>query len=308
MLSPQTFQVDNGYRGRKVLVTGATGFIGSHLVENLASLGGNVFGLTRSNKKCNPVQNIQVDMTDYSSLRKALHLVQPEIVFHLAGLVDTRQDIHLVLPTMQNNLIGTVHLLTILKEIGSERIVVLGSSEEPDVFCPGGAPYSPYAASKDAITAYCKLFAAIFNIPVIVARPFMTYGPRQAAEKFIPYSIISLLMKSAPKVSSGKRICDLIFIDDMVAGLLKIGASKLLNGDVVDLGTGKGTSLRSVLELLVELINPDLVPAYGEIPDRLGEYPQIADTTKARSFFDFQSSWSLRDGLAATIEWYRSHE
>lgn len=298
-------EFSDAFAGRKALVTGATGFIGWHLCEALVRLGAEVHGLSRSACLDNLVPGCQawaVDLTDIEATRAAILQTRPQFIYHLAGMVTARQNLDLVLPMLQSNLVGTVHLLLTAAEIGCERVVIVGSSEEPR----DGVPTSPYAAAKAAASMYARMFRKIYNLPVVVVRPFMTYGPRQEPTKLIPHTILALLRGEAPHLSSGRRVCDFIYVVDVVRGFLHASIRPNLEGKTIDLGTGEGRSVRDVVELLVELSGSTVRPVFGAIPDRIGEHPQIADRDATRRLLDWEPHWSLRDGLAETIEWYRS--
>ena len=294
----------------RVLVTGATGFVGLHLCEALSDLGAEVHALSRSAKSQSIPSNVHahpVDLRSIRSTKQCIETIKADVVYHLAGLVDTRQSLNLVMPTFNNNLSGSVHLFMALAETDCKRLVVAGSSEEPDVSRFGGSPNSPYAASKDAETSYAKMFHKIFSLPVAISRPFMSYGPRQPIQKIIPYTITSLLAGNSPKIGSGKRICDLIYIQDLIMGLLLVGIKPGIEGELIDLGTGKGTTISDTIRLIVDLMESPIEPLFGAVPDRQFEYPQIADIEKTTNLLGFRPNWSLREGMEETIEWYHSH-
>lgn len=221
-------------------------------------------------------------------------------------MVTARQDLNLVLPMLQNNLLGTVHLLLAVAEIGCERMVVVGSSEEPTVHTTDDIPTSPYAVAKAAASMYARVFHKVYSLPVVVMRPFMTYGPRQEPTKLIPYTILALLRGENPHLTSGRRVCDFVYVLDVVRGLLKVAIQPGLEGKTVELGTGEGTSVRDVVELLVELSGSTARPVFGAVPDRLGEQSQIADREATQRLLDWETQWSLRDGLGETVRWYRA--
>jgi UDP-glucose 4-epimerase len=293
---------------RKVLVTGATGFIGSHLCEALVGLGADVHGLSRTASTQNLASGCKawaVDLTDVEVVRAALSEIQPQFIYHLAAMVTARQDLNLVLSMLQNNLVSTVHLLLAAAEIACERMVVMGSSEEPTAGASAEIHTSPYAAAKAAASIYTQMFHKVYGLPVVVVRPFMTYGPRQHPAKLIPYTILTLLRGESPKLSSGERVCDFVYVLDIVRGLLKAGIQPGLDGGRIELGTGVGTRIRDVAEVLVELSGSATRPVFGVIPDRLGERPQIADRDASRRLIGWEPLWSLRDGLMETVAWYR---
>ncbi|WP_171974717.1 NAD-dependent epimerase/dehydratase family protein [Leptolyngbya sp. 'hensonii'] len=296
-------------RQQRVLVTGATGFVGGHLCDRLLELGAEVHGLARQAGMGDATSGWQpwsVDLRDREAVRQALHQIRPQIVYHLAGLVTARQDVALVLPMLEHNLLGTIHLLLAATEIGCDRLILAGSSEEPDITMP--IPTSPYAAAKATASLYGQMFQKLYGVPVTIVKLFMTYGPRQEAAKLIPYTILSLLRGEPPHLSSGQRICDLLYIRDLVQGLLQVGIQPDLVGQTVHLGTGQGTPLREVVDRLVQISGTSVQPLFGAIPDRLGEHPQIADLQTTRQILDWEPQWTLSQGLTETVAWYRLQE
>lgn len=297
------------FSGQRVLVTGATGFIGWHLCEALMALNAEVHGLSRAASAENLVFGCKawpVNLTDFETVRRTISKVQPKVIYHLASLVTARQDLNLVLPMLQNNLVGAVHLLLATVGAGCERIVIVGSSEEITAGSSGETPTSPYGVAKVAASMYARMFHRVYGLPVVVVRPFMAYGPRQEPTKLIPYTILSLLRDENPKLSSGKRVCDLVYILDVVRGLLTAGIQPDLEGKTVDLQTGGGTTVQEVAKLLVDLSGSTARPVFGAVPDRIGERPQTPDRDASRRLLEWEPVRSLRDGLMETMTWYRA--
>lgn len=302
--------LSNAIRGCRVLVTGAGGFVGLHLVEALVGLGVEVHALSRSIEKRGLPQSVHlhsIDLQRITTLRRCIREIKPDVVYHLAGLVNTRQHLNLVLPTLKNNVVGSVNLLLTLAEEVCQRVIVVGSSEEPAAGRLGSVANSPYAAAKESETSYAKMFHSIFSLPVVIARPFMSYGPRQPVEKIVPYVITSLLNGIPPEISSGRRVCDLIYIQDLVMGLILTGFCPDLTGEAIDLGVGTGVTLHDTANTIAELIGGTAKPHFGAIPDRLHEAPQIANGEETFRFLGYRPIWSLQDGLKATIDWYRQN-
>jgi nucleoside-diphosphate-sugar epimerase len=213
---------------------------------------------------------------------------------------------------------STINLLTAAGEIGCHRFVLAGSLEEPEPDAEGrAAPCSPYAASKAAGTAYAKMFHVLYHLPVVIARIFMVYGPAQRdSKKLFPYVIESLLRGEAPKLSSGSRLVDWIYVEDVVEGLLRVAHSQGIEGLRIDIGSGSLVSIRSAVELLVRMMNSPINPIFGAIPDRPFEQSRKADIASSKSALGWTPTVSLPTGLRRTIDWYvsgrpviaRSHE
>src|SRR5262249_3182840 len=141
----------------------------------------------------------------------------------------------------------------------------------------GMAPSSPYSASKAAIQDYAQMFFQVFQLPVVVARIFMTYGPGQEArQKLIPYITLTLLQGQSPKISSGQHLVDWIYIDDVVDGLIAMAQAKGVEGTSVDVGSEVLTSVGDVVQLIVRLTGSPIGPAIGALKDRAFEQPRIA--------------------------------
>jgi nucleoside-diphosphate-sugar epimerase len=149
------------------------------------------------------------------------------------------------------------------------------------------------------------MFRLLYATPVVIARPFMTYGPGQRPDKLVPYVIRSLLRGEVPKLSSGRRMVDWIYVDDMVRGLLLAGSLADIDGEEFDLGSGRLVSVREVVERLVRATGSTVAPQFGALPDRLYEVERRADAASARVRLGWEAAVSLEDGLERTVDWYR---
>lgn len=296
----------NQFRDLRFLVTGATGFVGLNLCPILQSLGAQVEGAALpAAMGSTPTQGrvLPVDLTDQDAARRLVESVQPDIVVHLAGLVDTRQSPDRILPTLTHNLMGSIHLLAALAGTGCRRVVLVTSSEMPP---PGSVPTSPYAASKLAMVSYAGMFHALYGLPAVIARPHLLYGPHQPPDKLIPYLIRCGLERSAPRLSSGTRVCDPTFVLDLVRALLYMVSSDAGLGMTLDVGTGAGTTVAQIAALVLRKMGSDQEPVFGALPDRIGETEQVADARQTESVLGWKPAWSLEAGLDRTIGWYRS--
>lgn len=293
--------------GRRVLVTGASGFIGRRLTAALTQAGAEAHATGR---RAEPPDSLAArwwpaDLGDPEAARRLLADVRPELVFHLASAVTGSRDLAAVLPTFTANLAATVHLLAAAAAGDRPRIVLAGSLEEPGPEAP--VPASPYAAAKGAALAYGRMFHALYAMPVVHARLFMVYGPGQADRaKLVPYVIGSLLRGESPRLSSAARAVDWVYVDDVVHGLLLAGTRPGLAGESVDIGTGSLVSVREVAERLGRLIDPGLAIAFGALPDRPLERVRVADVAATRRQLGWVPETTLEDGLARTTEWLRA--
>ncbi len=298
------------YNGRKVLVTGATGFIGSHLCQHLLRDGAKVHGTGRQipPDAAAAVQWKRGDLADPVFVDKLFAEVQPEFVFHLAGHVVGARDIAQVGPTFRDILAATVNVLQSATSHGKPRLILTGSMEEPDPGEGAVIPSSPYAAAKSACTGYASMFHALYELPVVNARVFMVYGPGQRdVRKLVPYVTLALLRGEAPQLSGGERLVDWVYVDDVVEGLCALGCRPGLEGGRFDLGTGNPVPVRDVVLELVRIIEPAVQPQFGAIADRPMEQIRKANVAATTQATGWAPRTSLEDGLRATVRWYSEH-
>lgn len=293
---------------QRVLVTGASGFIGSHLCRRLQAEGYEVHAITRGNAlpaDVGAASRHQGELGDVAFLRSLVTSLQPVYVFHLASAVTGARGLDAVLPTLHGNLVAAVNLMTALAGTSCRRLVIAGSQEEPD-WGSAETPCSPYAAGKWAASGYARMFHELYALPVVVARVFMVYGPAQRdRSKLVPYLIDTLLRGESPRLSSGTRPVDWVYVDDVVEGLIAC-AHNAQAGSTVDLGSGRLVTIREMVESLVSLIDPAAQPQFGALPDRPLERVRRADAARSREICGWSPQISLREGLARTIDWHRA--
>jgi UDP-glucose 4-epimerase len=295
------------FAGVTVLVTGASGFIGSHLCRHLLQEGARVHAVSRELHSSGDerLRWWQADVGQVAAVRELWQATRPEIVFHLASHVAGARELGKVLPTFYDNLASTVHLLTAATETGCRRLVVSNSSEEPQRFDAETVPCSPYAAAKWSASAYGRMFHALFQTPVVMPRIFMTYGPDQKdVQKLVPYVIRSLHRNQTPTLGSGTRRVDWIFVEDVVEGLLRAATAPGIEGMAFDLGSGSLLSIRQMVEQIVKVMASDIQVQFGGLPDRPLEQERAADTTFLKQRLGWTPQTSLRGGLEATVRWY----
>lgn len=304
---PSTESSHWSLKGKPILVTGASGFLGSHLCLRLVDQGAEVHAVSRSARHNSDggVRWWQAELADVSSVRHVMAATKPAVIYHLSGLVTAAAGLDLVLPTLHTLLVSTVNVLTVAAEQQCERLVLAGSLQEPIHDAPESIPGSPYAAAKWASSAYGRMFYKLYGLPVTNLRIFMTYGPGQPLSKVIPYATLSLLRQEAPKLSSGRWQGDWIYIDDVVDGLIATASSSEIAGTTIDLGSGQLVSTREIVEHLVELTGARVAPQFSAIPDRPAEHIRVADLAHARKMLGWSPRISLREGLRRTVDWYR---
>jgi nucleoside-diphosphate-sugar epimerase len=295
------------YAGAKALVTGGAGFIGSRLCDLLRASGWVVHSVSRRAAGAASAQrHWQRDLTDAAATQDLVKSVRPDYVFHLASHVWGAPDLAHVLPTFHSNLHTTVNLLHALAGTECRRFVVTGSLVEPDARSGEGVPGAPYAASKWASSDYVRMFHALYQLPGAIARVFMVYGPaQQDATKLIPYVIGRLLRGEPPEITSGRRLIDWVYVDDVAIGLARMAVAPDIAGRTVDLGSGSLISTAELVEKICELMRAKSPPVFGAIPDRPMEPTRAARTEETLRMLGWAPKTSLAEGLHRTIEWYR---
>lgn len=291
-------------RGRRVLVTGATGFLGAHLVRRLTVLGAETHALSRSTRRVAGHLTTHVaDLSDSDMAADVVRSIRPEIVFHLAGKASGARDVQTVLDTVTDNVRSTVGLLRAVALAGAPRVVLAGSMEEP---APGEHASSPYALSKWTAARYAELFQDLWSVPTVRLRIAMTYGPDQPDErKLVPYVITSLLRGVEPQLSSGRRQIDWVYVDDVVDAFIAAASVPDAAGRTIDIGSGSAVDIRRIVDLIGWLINTNVEPRFGALADRLLDSARIADLSAAREVLGWRSAVGLEDGLRRTVAWYR---
>lgn len=291
------------------MVTGARGFLGSHLCRRLSESGAEVYGLSRTEQEggADPIRWKQGSLEDFEMANGLLHTVKPDVVYHLAGHVTAAPNMEHVLPTFHSLLVSTVNLLTLATQIGCRRVVLIGSLTEPKAGRLDQAPGSPYAAAKWAGSAYARMFKELYQTPVVIVRPFMVYGPGQDQRKLIPYVATSLLQGEAPKLSSGQWKADWVYVSDVIDGLIEAGQRPGIEGGTIELGSGTLVSVQDLVRQIVELLGSSVQPLFGSLADRPLEEVHAADVSAAYSTLGWKPKTPLKEGLKQTLNWYEKH-
>ena len=313
----------------KVLVTGAGGFIGSHLVAALVETGASVRAFVRYNSRndvgmLNDLESAVLaeveicfgDFEDLNTLKSSVRGV--DTVFHLGALIAIPYSYKHPGDVVHANVVGTLHILEVCREFGIKKLVQLSSSEVygSALYLPIDEKHplqaqSPYAASKIGSDQLALSYHRSFGLPVTLARPFNTYGPRQSGRAVIPAIISQALFQSHVKIGNGTPTRDFCYVQDTVAGLLAIAASDSSVGEVINFGTGKTIAISGLADLIVKLVDRPLKINYEEVrsrPDASEVTRLCADNTKARNLLQWEPQCRLHDGLLKTIDWIASHE
>jgi nucleoside-diphosphate-sugar epimerase len=308
------------WRDKGVLVTGGAGFIGSHLVRRLVSEGARVNILLKKGEPRWRIQDLlehlrvwEADLADLSSLQYILSQFNPQVIFHLAALVNVSRSWDLVHGMIQNNIVGTANLLMALKDTRFEFFAHTSSSEEygflnaPFTESQRESPVSPYSFSKLSSTVFCQMAAKIFNLPIQILRLSPTYGPSQEGSMLIPSAIHDLLTKKEFRMTAGEQLRDFTYVDDVVEAFLRIAMLKHGNGEIVNVGTGSPCKVKDVIDLIQKHIGGNAAILRGAIPYRKGEgMESYCNIEKIKRLTGWSPKVSLEEGLQTTVAWYKN--
>lgn len=312
---------------RKVLVTGAGGFIGSHLAERLTELGYNVRAFVHYNSNSNwgwlekspYLKEIEIyagDIRDYDSVRRAIKGCNE--VFHLAALIGIPYSYDSPLAYIKTNIEGTYNIMENARLSELENVVITSTSETYGTaqFVPISEKHplvgqSPYSATKIAADQLALSYWLSFQIPVKIVRPFNTYGPRQSSRAIIP-TIISQILSEKTALSLGNTTPtrDLTFVHDTVEGFINISKTDKLNGEVTNIGNGTEISIKELALEIARLCDVKIKlrvsserkrPLLSEVKRLLCDNSKIVKNTKWRP------RYSLEQGLLQTIEWIKQN-
>lgn len=218
-----------------------------------------------------------------------------------------KREIEWVRATFDGNLRSTVNVLVAAHQTGVEKLVLAGSLEEPGVTETQPVAASPYAASKWCASTYARMMHALYGTRTSVARIFMVYGPGQAdLAKLVPYVCLSASRGEAPKLMSGARPVDWIYIDDVVDGLIRLAHAGPDDGSYVDLGSGNLVTTGEIAARICALSSTDVVPQLGAVPDRPMEQVRKADIQATAGLLGWRPATGLDEGLQQTLDWYRT--
>jgi len=312
--------MNSSLQGRNVLVTGANGFIGSHLARKLLREGARVHVLVRKNSNSRRIQDIageiafwNGDVTDYTSIAECIKTVKPQIIFHLAANRDTKRDIGLLDAMIDTNIKGTLNLVSAAVELKAplKYFVNTGSSEEygdgqtPFVEEQRETPVSPYSASKVASTYFCQMLHKSMGLPIVTLRPFLVYGPDQDADMFIPSLIRHCLEKRDFPMTEGNQTRDFVYIDDVVDAYMSAAVSPEAIGRVMNIGNGVEYSIKDVAVKIVQMMGNPVQLSIGALQKRPGEAERFfCDNADARQVLNWYPEVGLDEGLSKTIQWF----
>ena len=316
------------WNNQQVLVTGAGGFIASHLVETLVREGARVRAFVRYNSRGDPgllnlldadvkaqVEVVAGDLRDPDAVQSAVQGMST--VFHLGALIAIPYSYLHPVEVVETNVIGTLNVLMAARAHGVERLVHTSTSEvygtarrvPMDETHPLQGQ-SPYSASKIGADKLAESFYCAYSLPVVTVRPFNTYGPRQSARAVIPTIISQALSRDEIRLGSLDTKRDFTYVSDTVNGFLCAAKTPGVEGEVFNLGTGSEVSVGELVERVLRLLGKDL-PVVQEDQRKRPEKSEVmrllSDNTRARERLGWQPLVGLDEGLGQVIDWIRGH-
>jgi len=311
----------------KILVTGAEGFIGSHLTELLVEKGYSVkafvrynftnnWGWLESSKYLKDIEIYTGDVRDYDSVYDAMKDV--DVVFHLAALIGIPYSYISPLAYIKTNTEGTYNILEAGRKLGLDRIIVTSTSEiygtaqyvPIDEKHPYN-PQSPYAASKASADHLALSYYRSFGTPVTIIRPFNTYGPRQSARAIIPTIVTQILSgKTQIKLGNLEPTRDLNYVKDTANGFVTVGLHEKTIGDVYNIGSGREISIGELAQKIMDLLgrNVEIVQDEQRVrPDKSEVERLLCNADKAKALTGWEPKYTLEEGLNETIEWMENN-
>ena len=311
----------------KALVTGAGGFIGSHLAEYLVQKGIEVKAFVRYNSRNNwgwledspykdRIEVYRGDIRDFDSVKDAMKSI--DVVFHLAALIGIPYSYISPLAYIRTNVEGTYNVLQAARELNTQKVIHTSTSEiygtaqyvPIDEKHPVN-PQSPYAATKSGADQLALTFYRSFGLPVSVIRPFNTFGPRQSARAVIP-TIISQLLAGKKRIKLGnlEATRDMNYVMNTCEGFYQVGLHERSTGEVINLGSNREIPIKDLAQLIASLMNRELKIEIddGRIrPDKSEVERLLCDSSKAKELTGWEPRHTLEEGLKETIKWLENH-
>lgn len=305
---------------KTVLITGATGFVGSCLTRRLVSVDCDLHIIKREQSNIWRIKNIfnrvvvhNVDLIDSNSLEKLVKNIKPEIIFHTAtyGVYPFQKDANKII---QTNMMGTINLVNACSKVGFSIFINTGSSSEYGVKPKPMnetdllEPNNNYGVAKVSTTLFCQAKARSEKLPIVTLRLFSPYGYYEEATRLVPSVIISCLTGKNPKVSSPEPVRDFVFIEDVLDAYIKVANIPNIGGEIFNIGYGQQHSVGEVVNKIIELAEEKVSPEWSSTTKRTNE-PTIwqADISKAKDILKWEPRYNLEEGLNKIVKWLKEN-
>lgn len=310
------------FKGKTVLVTGGTGFIGSHVTNRLVEENlDNIHILSESKEFLWRIEDLErinfwkIDLRNQTEIRNLISKIEPNIIFHMAAFVNAERKIENINKAYSVNFEGTKNLIMSLNDIEYDLVINMGTSEEygknPVPFNEElkEDPVSPYSASKVASTYFCEMMTKIFNHSIITIRPTIAYGPKQISKALIPSLIYYGFKKKTLDLTPCEQTRDFLFVEDLIDALILLAKNfkKVKDMGLFNIGYGEEIPIKRV----VNLINKEFQDAQFKIGGkeyRKGETMHYyTSIEKLKSIINWKPNWTIEKGISKTIKWWKNN-
>ena len=306
--------------GKKIVITGATGFVGANLVRTAFNAGAEIHILTRRNSDIWRIKDLledinshSLDLLNYNEITSIISTIKPDIIYHLAtyGGKPNQDDLCRIIET---NFISTINLIRACKKVNFELFVNTGSSSEYGIKanpmhesdCP--EPINNYGVSKCAATLYCQTAAKNEKLPIVTLRLFSPYGNYEESARLIPSVIMACLREENPRISSPRFVRDFIYIEDVIDSYGRLADAYDVSGQIINIGSGESHSIGEVANKIIELTGNNVELLTGKEQSWPNEPENWqADISKAENVLDWRPQYDLERGLKASIKWFEEN-
>lgn len=313
---------------KHVLITGAGGFIGSHLTEELVNKGAEVRAFTHYNSRGDPgllrylspqtlskIDIIAGDLRDHNAVENAV--AGCEIVYHLGALISIPYSYKNPYDVVETNILGTLNVLLTCRNLKVQKVIHTSTSEvygtAQQVPITEAHPLqgqSPYSASKIGADKLAESFYCAYDLPVVTIRPFNTYGPRQSARAVIPSIISQALASKKVRIGNLDTTRDFTYVTDTVDGLIKAAEVAGNTGKTINLGTGREIRIKDLVDLIIQKIDPriEVCVDHNRLrPQKSEVFRLISDNSLAKDLLGWKPIVGLEQGIEKTINWIKNH-
>lgn len=301
----------------KVLVTGASGFVGACLAESMVNEGYSVAVVTRDINKAWRLEKIKKDvkvyntnLCDKNSVEKMMLDFKPQRIFHLAtygGYYFQNDDKEI----LDNNIFSIYNLISAATKTDFNSFINIGSSseygtksqdmKETDIL----EPINTYGISKATATMYCKMVALNYKLPISTVRLFSPFGYYEDKSRLVPSVVLSCINNKNPELASGDAVRDFIFIDDVISMILKVSESNNISGKIYNCGTGKQHSVKEMVDTIIGVSNKNLSPNWGRVDGRKSDTQKWqADMSYVEKELNWKPKYGLAESISKVYKWY----
>lgn len=306
-------------KGKRILVTGAFGFVGLNLLSSLQ--GENVVSTDilpkeaiKSYLPIDPDTYHRADLTDRPATLELVRQVNPDYIVHLAASTDLSRTFDAVYRTLEINTRGTLHLFEAALQSDVKHLIFLSTS---DVYGEVSPPFheempvhpaSPYSVTKASVEMYARMLHRTNNLPVTILRSFNLYGPMQKPIRLIPFLIRNLLLGNEVPLTKGEQKREYNHVNDLIDVILKLLPREDTFGEVFNVGCGRSYPIREVAERIGDMLGGRHLLKFGELPYRANEiWDMYSSSKKLKDILGWESNVSFEDGLRLTVDWYRQN-